>query len=174
MRGRAKEMNQTAKAAGWQRRGRRQRRILYAVLAAAVLLLCCRGLASEEMEVTFHHLYSPKIAGGENLRVAVLSDLHDREFGPDNQDLIRQIAVLKPDIIAVAGDMVNARNGDPDVILNLCGKMVEIAPVYYCPGNHESNLMYEQGSPIESQLWSWASTSWSTGRRRRQYIERLC
>ncbi len=152
MRGRIKEMGQTAKAAVWQRLGRRQRRILYAVLAAAVLLFCGWGLASEELEVTFHHLYSPKIAGGENLRVAVLSDLHDREFGPDNQDLIRQITVLKPDLIAVAGDMVNAKNGDPSVILNLCGKMVEIAPVYYCPGNHESNLMYEQGSPIESRL----------------------
>ena len=146
MRGRVKEMGQTARAAVWQRR------ILYAVLAVAVLLFCGWGLASEELEVTFYHLYSPKIAGGENLRVAVLSDLHDREFGPDNQDLIRQIAVLKPDLIAVAGDMVNAKNGDPDVILTLCGKMVEIAPVYYCPGNHESNLMYEQGSPIESQL----------------------
>lgn len=125
---------------------------MYAGLAAAVLLFCGRGLASEELEVTFHHLYSPKISGGENLRVAVLSDLHDREFGPDNQDLIRQIAALKPDLIAVAGDMVNASNGNPDVILNLCAGMVEIAPVYYCPGNHESNLMYEQGSPIESQL----------------------
>lgn len=152
MRGRVKEMSQTAKAAAKPRHGRRKRRILYAGLAAAVLLFCGRGLASEELEVTFHHLYSPKIAGGENLRVAVLSDLHDREFGPDNQDLIRQIAALKPDLIAVAGDMVNASNGNPDVILNLCAGMVEIAPVYYCPGNHESNLMYEQGSPIESQL----------------------
>ena len=94
MRGRIKEMSQTAKAAVWQRLGRRQRRILYAVLAAVVLLFCGWGLASEELEVTFHHLYSLKIAGGENLRVAVLSDLHDREFGPDNQDLIRQITVL--------------------------------------------------------------------------------
>ena len=152
MRGRVKEMSQTAKAAAKPRHGRRKRRILYAGLAAAVLLFCGRGLASEELEVTFHHLYSPKIAGGENLRVAVLSDLHDREFGPDNQDLIRQIAALKPDLIAVAGDMVNASNGNPDVILNLCAGMVEIAPVYFCPGNHESNLMYEQGSPIESQL----------------------
>lgn len=152
MRGRVKEESPAAKTAVWQGLGRRQRRILYVVLAAAMLLFCGWRLASEELEVTFHHLYSPKIAGGENLRVAVLSDLHDREFGPDNQDLIQQIAALKPDLIAVAGDMVNARDGDPNVILNLCGRMVEIAPVYYCPGNHESNLMYEQGSPIESQL----------------------
>lgn len=146
-----KEKARRLKSAVWKRPGRRQRRILYAVLAAA-LLLCGWWLASEELEVTFHHLYSPKIAGGEHIRIAVLSDLHDREFGPDNEELVRQIAVLEPDLIAVAGDMVNARNGKPNVILSLCGRLVEIAPVYYCPGNHESNLMYEQGSPIESQL----------------------
>lgn len=147
-----KEKARRLKSAVWKRPGRRQRRILYAVLAAVLLLLCGWRLASEELEVTFHHLYSPKIAGGEHIRIAVLSDLHDREFGPDNEELVRQIAVLEPDLIAVAGDMVNARNGKPNVILSLCGRLVEIAPVYYCPGNHESNLMYEQGSPIESQL----------------------
>ena len=133
-------------------RKRRVRRTLCVLLAAAALLFCGWKLTSEELEVTFHHLYSPKIAGGENIRVAVLSDLHDREFGPENQELVERIASLKPDLIAVAGDMVNAKDGDPSVILNLCGRLVEIAPVYYGPGNHESNLMYEQGSPIESQL----------------------
>ena len=147
-----KEKVRRLKNAVWKRPGRRQRRILCAVLAAALLLLCGWWLASEELEVTFHHLYSPKIAGGEPIRIAVLSDLHDREFGPDNEELVRQIAALEPALIAVAGDMVNAENGDPNVILSLCGRLVETAPVYYCPGNHESNLMYEQGSPIESQL----------------------
>ncbi len=129
-----------------------RRRILCALLAAAVLLAGGGWLASEELEVTFYHLYSPKIASGENIRVAVLSDLHEREFGPDNRELVERITALKPDLIAVAGDMMNAKNGNPDVILRLCEKLVKLAPVYYCPGNHESSLMYGQGSPIESQL----------------------
>lgn len=135
--------------------GRRRRlvpRLLGGLLAAAVLVLGGGYLLSDEMEVTFYHLYSPKIAGGENVRVVVLSDLHNREFGEGNAGLAGQVAVLKPDLIAIAGDMVNADDDSLDVVLTLCSKLVEIAPVYYSPGNHESNLMYEKGSPLESLL----------------------
>lgn len=131
---------------------RRRWVLLCGLLAAAALVLGGRCLCSEELEVTFHHLYSPKIVGGENIRVVVLSDLHNREFGPGNGELVERIAALRPDLIAIAGDMVNADDGNLDVILTLCGKLLELAPVYYSPGNHESSLMYEKGSPIEGQL----------------------
>lgn len=144
---RNKAANRVAGKKRWSRR-----RILCAVLIAAALLAGGFRLTSEELEVTFYHLYSPKISGGENIRVAVLSDLHEREFGPNNRELIERITALKPDLIAVAGDMMNAQDGNPDIILSLCGELVKLAPVYYCPGNHESNLMYDQGLPIESQL----------------------
>ncbi len=119
---------------------------------AAGLLLGGGALFSEELEATFYHVYSPKIAAGETVRTVVLSDLHNREFGPENAELVEQIQVLEPDIIAIAGDMVNADEGSLAVVLGLCEKLVGIAPVYYSPGNHESNLMYEQGVLIESQL----------------------
>ena len=112
----------------------------------------CWQLFSNELETTFFHLYSPKVAAGENIRVVVLSDLHNREFGPENSELVERITALAPDLIAIAGDMVNADDGDLSIILTLCGKLVEIAPVYYSPGNHESNLMYEKDSPLESLL----------------------
>lgn len=134
-------------------RRRRRFRTVFVIFLAIALLFgagCC--LLSDELEVTFHHLYSPKIAGGESIRVVVLSDLHNREFGSDNTDLVDRITVLKPDIIAIAGDMVNADDGNLDVVLALCGKLTGIGPVYYSPGNHESNLMYEKGSPIEEKL----------------------
>ena len=131
---------------------RRRRAFLCGLLVIALLALGGCHLFSNELEVTFYHLYSPKIAGGENIRVAVLSDLHNREFGPGNEELAERIGALKPDLIAIAGDMVNADDGNLDVILTLCGKLTEIAPVYYSPGNHESNLMYEKGSPIEALL----------------------
>ena len=128
------------------------RLLLCGLLAAAVLAAGCWQLFSNELETTFFHLYSPKVAAGENIRVVVLSDLHNREFGPENSELVERITALAPDLIAIAGDMVNADDGDLSIILTLCGKLVEIAPVYYSPGNHESNLMYEKDSPLESLL----------------------
>ena len=121
--------------------------VFLAVLAVG-LFFGGGALLSEKLEVTFYHVYSPKIATGETVRVVVLSDLHNREFGPENAELVDQIQVLEPDIIAIAGDMANADDGNLDIVLGLCGKLVGIAPVYYSPGNHESNLMYEQGIPV--------------------------
>ena len=57
--------------------------------------------------MTFYHLYSSKMTGAENARIVVLADLHNREFGDGNADLIAKIAVLKPDLIIMAGDMVD-------------------------------------------------------------------
>ena len=45
---------------------------------AAILLVSAPFLLSDELELTFYHLYSPKITGAENTRVVVLSDLHNR------------------------------------------------------------------------------------------------
>ncbi|MCI8453815.1 MAG: hypothetical protein HFE84_04275 [Lachnospiraceae bacterium] len=129
-----------------------RKKIWAALLIAAALIFGGRFLLSDELEVTFYHLYSSKITGAEHIRIVVLSDLHNREFGPDNGELIRQIAALKPDLIALAGDMVNSDEENLDIVLNLCSSLIEIAPVYYSPGNHESNLMYEKGSPLESLL----------------------
>ncbi len=128
------------------------KRILLALVIVVGIFLLGRHMLSDELEVTFHHLYSPKILGTDNTRLAVLSDLHNREFGTDNEALIRQIAVLEPDLIIMAGDMVNAYEDDLDKILHLCDELLKIAPVYYGPGNHENHLFYEKGSPLESLL----------------------
>ena len=149
----AEKINTTEKNEGQRPRKRsRVRVLLWAALTVGLLVLGGRILLSDELETTFYHLYSPKTANGENIRVVVLSDLHNREFGPGNGALVERIAALRPDLIAIAGDMVNADEEGLDVILTLCGRLVEIAPVYYSPGNHESNLMYEKGSPLESLL----------------------
>ena len=73
----------------------------------------------------------------ENLRIVELSDLHLREYGEKNADLVERIRNLKPDLIAVAGDMNMDANPDYSVVLELMEQLVEIAPVYYGPGNHE-------------------------------------
>jgi predicted MPP superfamily phosphohydrolase len=70
------------------------------------------------------------------LRIALLSDLHGFRFGKEQRVLLKRIAELEPDVILMAGDMV-------DGIFRLEGsyvffrKAVGIAPVYYAPGNHE-------------------------------------
>ena len=132
----------------------KKRRIMAAFWAILViaLFLGVRFLLNDQLEITFYHLYSLKAEGAESTRLVVLSDLHNREFGAGNADLVRQINALCPDLIIIAGDMVNADDDNLDIILTLCEKLVEIAPVYYGPGNHENHLFYEKGSPLEELL----------------------
>ena len=116
-----KQMEKTTAAKEQARRRPQGRKRIWAALGAALaaglLILGGRCLLSDELEVTFYHVHSPKTASGENIRVIVLSDLHSREFGPENQELVEQIAALRPDLIAIAGDMVNADDGSLNVVL---------------------------------------------------------
>ena len=129
-----------------------KRKTFLVIFLIVVLVFCGRYLFSNELETNFYNLYSAKIKSSQNTRVVVLSDLHNREFGSGNDALVGQIKDLNPDLIAIAGDMVNADDDNLDIVLSLCGKLVEIAPVYYSPGNHENHLLYEKNIPLEEKL----------------------
>lgn len=68
--------------------------------------------------------------------IVQVSDVHGREYGKDNEDLVRLIADQMPDIIAITGDLID-RYPDLESAGTLAAQLVEIAPVYYVSGNHE-------------------------------------
>ena len=81
----------------------------------------------------------------EDLRIVLLSDLHLSEYGTDNADLVRKVRNLAPDLIAVAGDMDIDTDPDYSLVLSPMRQLVDIAPVYYAPGNHEWAARYANG-----------------------------
>lgn len=89
-------------------------------------------------------LYSEKIKDG--LIVAHLSDLHEKSFGPDNEELFAAVAGLNPDLIAVTGDLV-AHESQPraDVAYTetLAAGLAPIAPCFFVSGNHERQFAHE-------------------------------
>lgn len=108
---------------------------LLIVLAIAGGILAYNMWLNQTFVTTFYTVTTDKDI--ENMRIVELSDLHLREYGEKNADLVERIRNLKPDIIAVAGDMNIDENPDYAVVLELMEQLVEIAPVYYGPGNHE-------------------------------------
>lgn len=88
--------------------------------------------------VTTHYPYfSEKIPKGfDGYRIVQLSDLHNKLFGDDQISLLRRIAVLRPDIIVVTGDLIHRMPMENAVVL--IRRISELAPVYYVPGNHEA------------------------------------
>lgn len=96
---------------------------------------------NQYFETTYYTIYSSKI--DSSIRAVVIADLHCREYGEDNKELLNEIRDQKPDIILIAGDLVTYEEKDVSVAVSLCNNLVEIAPVYYCYGNHEAVLMHD-------------------------------
>lgn len=118
--------------------------LLAAVLASAVsAVVCSRELKVTEYDVDIDGLTSPA-------RVVVISDLHSREYGNDNSTLLALIAAQHPDAVFAVGDMINRSADEEDILqfLELLVKLQEIAPVYYSPGNHESDYMTDRDSGL--------------------------
>ena len=107
---------------------------------------------SEQLETTFFHLYSEKVDTARSIRLVVLSDLHNAQFGPDNSELVDKVRRLSPDLVLIAGDMVNKNDPNTDIAVTLCAQLQQIAPVYYGIGNHEGNMIYTSGIRIDDLL----------------------
>ena len=72
----------------------------------------------------------------DGFRIAIVSDVHGKEFGQDNRTLLARVAELEPNMIALTGDLVHEREQLP-MIEPLARHLAEIAPTYYITGNHE-------------------------------------
>lgn len=70
-------------------------------------------------------------------KMVVISDLHDHEFGKDNEKLIRCVKEQDPEMIILDGDMLNEDSKSDEVPVRLVKGLAEIAPVYYALRNHE-------------------------------------
>ncbi len=110
------------------------------IAAVASALLIAGALAADSkynMEITEYEIRSEKLpAAFEDFHIVQLSDLHGESFGDNNERLVQQLKKLKPDLIAITGDMVdNMRN--IHVFEILLRQLQGIAPIYYVSGNHE-------------------------------------
>ncbi len=134
--------------------GKGKRKKWRILLCALTLVFVCAALwltgRQQDFVETFYQVRSEKLT--DHVRVVLLSDLHLREFGEKNEDLINRTKALKPDLIAIVGDMNKKDNPDYHVVTELCEALVEIAPVYYAVGNHEWPQMVFNESNLKQDL----------------------
>lgn len=81
----------------------------------------------------------------DGFRIALLSDIHSRDFGRGQDQLMRRIRGIRPDLIVVAGDWVDARRGSLDTCLEQARLLRRIAPVCGVYGNHELRRIADEG-----------------------------
>ena len=110
--------------------------LLIFILFVLWLVWSNKTLAVTKITVTSDKL--PQSFSG--FRIAQISDLHNAEFGKDNEALIKKLKNTNPDIIVITGDFADSRNTDFEICLNLAKQALKIAPVYYVTGNHEARI----------------------------------
>lgn len=86
------------------------------------------------------------------IRIVQLTDLHNKEFGKENERLINIIINQNPDIVVMTGDMINNNEEDDSVVTNLVRKLSKYVPVYFSMGNHEISYVNRFECDIVSDL----------------------
>lgn len=95
------------------------------------------GAYTMKMNITEYTIDSPRVPGAfDGFTIAHVTDLHNRDFG---NELVSRVAATCPDVIVITGDMIHKENQSAAAEKFAMGA-VQIAPVYYVPGNHEKVL----------------------------------
>lgn len=142
----AKNIKHTEKKAG---KSRLKKRMKFLAKFLFLILLLAGGLAKNIYDnrtnytAEFYQVSSRKLT--HSIRVVFLTDVHLREYGMDNGDLVEDIENLSPDLILLGGDLVNDTVDSYDNMISLCSQLTEIAPVCGVLGNHEDVKIYHQG-----------------------------
>ncbi len=74
------------------------------------------------------------------VHVIHLSDLHSKQFGLSNTDLLRVIIDEHPDFVVITGDFVDDTGRHIPDLINFLTLLTGVCPVYYITGNHEHRL----------------------------------
>lgn len=93
-------------------------------------------------KVTKYSIKSEKFpAGGKTVKIVFLSDLHNREYGRENENLYQALRTEWPDLILIGGDMLVGKDRvSYEPALKFVRKLPAICPVYYANGNHEQRM----------------------------------
>lgn len=111
----------------------RRKWLVWLILLAAVIVLAVIGL-DQRMVVRQYAVETDKVS--KPVWLAVLTDYHGCDYGPDGAELVQAVSALAPDAILLVGDMFSA-DGDPEAELRMFRQLGSIAFTYYVTGNHE-------------------------------------
>ena len=114
--------------------------LLVVTMILGVVISLYTRYTKTHYEIRFYQETSKKVS--TNIRIAVISDIHNREYGENNEKLISDLRALKPDLILFPGDMIIRDKEDYQPVMNLVSASAGIAPCFGILGNHESERIY--------------------------------
>ncbi len=138
-----------------RKREKKHRKLWLTILIVIVIVLGVAAFVlmrhSDSLEKCFYQVKSNDVLS--NIRIVCISDMHLKEFGDHNKDLVNAIENLDPDMITIVGDMnMENKPNDYESVMELCAQLNVVAPLYYSLGNHEIDAMLFKDSQIYNDL----------------------
>ena len=113
--------------------------ILFLVLCLTLgTLIVYENFKIDVTEYAIESVDLPKNFDG--FKIVHLSDLHNTEFGNDNEKLLKIIKEQKPDAVFVTGDTIDGFYTNIQIPIELFKEILKICDVYFVIGNHESRV----------------------------------
>lgn len=118
--------------------------VMISIMIVLSMLVICVVCHNKDLEINKFNVKSKYIPTEfDNFRIVQVSDLHNAEFGKNNEKLLAMLKQTDADIIVITGDMIDSRNTKVDVAVSFSEKATKIAPTYYINGNHEARVPEE-------------------------------
>lgn len=116
--------------------------VLLVVLISLIIRLYIKW-ENKQFRITEYSFKSSKIK--RNITLAVLTDLHNYEYGKENELLLEQLKISKPDYVISAGDMIEASKKAENTkgTIAFLEKVAENFNFIYGCGNHEWKLLHD-------------------------------
>ncbi|MFA9398745.1 MAG: metallophosphoesterase, partial [Clostridiaceae bacterium] len=115
-------------------------------LIVVICIWCFVYINNNWIQIEKYHVCSSRIPNKfDEYKIIQLSDLHNKEFGKDNMNLIKKIYNVDPNIIVLTGDMINSTDTDFKVFYNLIEKLSKKYDIYFIKGNHEERMEIKEG-----------------------------
>lgn len=119
--------------------------LVLALFAAGEIYTSYNRLTVREYRIDASYIEGP-------VTLCLISDLHDHRFGEKNAELAARIRDCQPDLILMAGDIINGDSADPCAATELIRALRDIAPVCYSLGNQEMAYINAGRSDLKREL----------------------
>ncbi len=168
----AKQVKEPAPAAGAKRSLWQKTKLCCIVLFVLTLLSYCAAkqfgqYGAAQMRTEYVTIECPNLAAAAPLRIALIADIHSD--GGMLYQAVQEIEKHQPDIIVVAGDIIDAQGRFRRTrgFIKQFEKMRDIAPTYVILGNHDMEKMDElervisksQVTLLRNEAITWTSPS---------------
>lgn len=115
-----------------------KKNILTMVVVFFLLLFIWALVENKALKITEYIVDCSENSNLSGFTIVHISDLHNEQFGEKQEKILQMVKKCEPDMICITGDFIDCRNPDVDIAMEFIEGAVEIAPIFYVPGNHES------------------------------------